>query len=127
VSGDNELVISGENGRILVNRGRLVGKPIEDLTEKDREWLDEEVVKLYRGRKPTTHMADFFQCIQDRSLPISDVFSHHRTVSCCHLCNIAMRLERKVRWDPVKEDFLGDAEASAMLSRPQRKPFTIQA
>ena len=127
ISGDNELILSGANGRILVNRGRLVGKPIEELTPKDRQWLEEEVIKLYRGRKPTTHMADFFHCVRDRSLPISDVFTHHRSVSCCHLCNIAMRLKRKVRWDPVKEDFIGDEEASAMLCRPQRKPYTIDA
>jgi hypothetical protein len=59
-------------------------------------------------------------------LPISDVFSHHRTVSICHLANIAMQLGRKLRWDPDKEDFVGDDQASAMLSRQQRPKYAIQ-
>jgi hypothetical protein len=54
------------------------------------------------------------------------VFTHHRSVSVCHLANIAMRLKRKVRWDPDKEDFIGDEEASALLKRPQRAPYTIE-
>jgi len=71
-------------------------------------------------------MGNFFECMGDRSLPVSDVFTHHRSVSACHLANIAMRLGRKVRWDPAKEEFPGDLEASAMLRREQRKPYTIQ-
>ena len=73
------------------------------------------------------HMQNFFDCMKDRSLPISDVFTHHRSVSACHLANVAVLLERKVRWDPVKEDFVGDPQASAMLRREQRKPYTIEA
>jgi len=126
-SGPNELILGGDKGRILVNRGRLVGKPVEQLTAADREWLDQEVLRLCRGKQPGDHMRNFFECIKDRSLPVSDVFSHHRSVSCCHLANIAMRLNRKVRWDPVKEDFLGDPEAGAMLRRKQRKPYVLDA
>ena len=46
-------------------------------------------------------------------------------IRVCHLANIAMRLGRKLRWDPVKEDFIGDDEASGLLSRPQREPYAI--
>ena len=128
-SGDNELIISGDKGRIRVNRGGLTGKPVEELTPADEEWLDVEILKLCRGWKTGgnegDHMQNFFDCIKDRSLPISDVFTHHRSVSACQLCNIGMLLKRKVRWDPDKEDFIGDEEASAMLSRKQREPYTI--
>ncbi len=72
-------------------------------------------------------MEDCIRCVRDRSVPISDVFTHHRAVSSCHLCNIAMLLGRKLNWDPQSEDFAGDAEASAMLSRKQRAPYTIEA
>lgn len=123
----NGVLIEGENGRINVSRGSLTGKPIEDLTAKDQEWLDGEVKKLYRGKPLNGHMNNFFECVKDRSLPISDVFTHHRSVSSCHLCNLAMLLKRKLRWDPEKEDFIGDAEASALRSRPQRQPYTIPA
>jgi len=126
-SGKNELIFSGERSRIRVNRGSLTGKPVEELTTKDNEWIDEEIVKLCHGKKPGSHMGNFFECIKDRGTTISDVFTHHRSVSVCHLANIAMRLKRKLRWDPEKEDFVGDEQASAMLSRPRRAPYTIDA
>jgi hypothetical protein len=120
------VLIEGENGRIFVNRGRLSGKPIEEFSKSDKEWLDDEVANLYRGKQPGDHMRNFFECLKDRSLPISDVFTHHRTVSSCHLSNIALRLGRSLRWDPEKEDFIGDEQASAMLSRKQREPYTVE-
>ena len=123
----NGLLIEGENGRISVDRRRLIGKPVETLSKHDREWLQQEVVRLYRGKQPGSHMGNFFECVKDRSLPISDVFTHHRALSGCHLCNIAMRLQRKLSWDPAKEDFVGDMEASGMLSRKQREPYDIEA
>jgi len=63
---------------------------------------------------------------RDRSLPVSDVFTHHRTVSSCHLCNLAMLLGRRLRWDPAKEGFVGDEQASKLVSRPQRAPYEIE-
>ncbi len=126
ISGKNELIFSGEKGRIRVNRRGLTGRPIEELSEKDKEWLDQEVIKLYKGKQPGNHMQNFFECIKDRSLPISDVFTHCNSVNACHMANITMLLGRKLRWDPVKEDFIGDAQASAMLSRRQREPYTIE-
>ena len=123
----NNLVIEGERGRIEVNRGQLIGKPVEAIAQSkaDADWLDSEVEKLYRGKRFAGHMQNFFDCIKDRSLPISDVYTHHRSVSACHLANIAMLLGRKLRWDPEKEDFIGDAEASAMLKREQRPPYLL--
>ena len=69
---------------------------------------------------------NFFECVKDRGKPISDAWSHHRSVSVCHLANIAMQLDRKLTWDPVKEDFVGDEEASAMVSRKQRDEYAIK-
>ncbi len=125
-NGPNGILFEGENGRIFVNRRRLTGKPIEELTDVDKEWLDQEVINLYKGKQPGNHMQNFFECVKDRSQPISDVFTHHRIVTSCHLSNIAMLFSRKLRWDPAKEDFVGDEEASKMLSRRQREPYTIE-
>ena len=119
------VLVEGEHGRVFVNQGRLTGKPVEELTQQEKERLDQETLRLYKGKQPGNHMRNFFECLKDRSEPISDVFTHHRAVSSCHLCNIAMRLKRKLRWDPVKEDFLGDEEASRLLARTQREPYTI--
>jgi hypothetical protein len=70
-------------------------------------------------------MFNFVTCVRTRQKPISDAAEQHRTVIPCHLTNIAMRLGRKLRWDPTREEFVGDNEANAMLSRPQREPYRI--
>lgn len=126
-SGGNELIISGEKGRIRVNRDGLTGKPVEEIaaSPEQTDWLNGEVEKLYRNMRMGGHMQNFFDCVKSRELPISDVYTHHRSVSVCHLANIAMILDRELTWDPKQEDFVGDAEATAMLSREQRKPYTI--
>ena len=55
-------------------------------------------------------MDNFFECARDRSTPVSDVWSHHRSLTTCHLANIAIRLGgRKLTWDPAKEQIVGDA------------------
>ncbi|MBN2474518.1 MAG: Gfo/Idh/MocA family oxidoreductase [Pirellulales bacterium] len=123
---DNGIWFEGEEGKIFVNRGRLTGAPIEALTSADKEWLDQEVVKLYLGMQPGDHMRHFFDCLKQRKFTISDPFTHHRTMTSCHLCNLAILLKRKLKWDPVREDFVGDQEASALRSRPQRAPYAIE-
>ncbi|MGE0379091.1 MAG: dehydrogenase, partial [Planctomycetaceae bacterium] len=84
---------------------------------------NERVVELYKGKQPGSHMQNFFDCIATREQPISDVATHHRTMTSCHLCNIALMLGRDLRWDPVKEDFVGDEQASALVSRQSRPGF----
>jgi myo-inositol 2-dehydrogenase / D-chiro-inositol 1-dehydrogenase len=121
------VLIEGEKDRIFVNQGRLTGRLIEQLTAKEHEWLAQEGRKLCKGKTPGNHMLNFFECLKDRGEPISDVWTHHRTISSCHLCNIALWLGRKLHWDPVREDFVGDQEASRMLSRKQREPYTVDS
>ena len=70
------------------------------------------------------HAQNWLDCIKSRQMPISDVEQGHMVSISCHLANISLRLGgRKLRWDPVKEDVIGDREASAMLVRPYRKPW----
>jgi predicted dehydrogenase len=132
----NGIMIEGERGRVYVNRARLSGKPVEDLTKADRDELAEQTVKLYKGKPldpwslatqgtnsgrdqaSLDHMKNLFACVKDRSEPISDVVTHHHAVSSCHLCNLAMLLKRKLRWDPAKQDFIDDEQASALVGRP---------
>ena len=148
-SGKNELIISGEKGRIRVNRGGLTGKPAEtlgvahkvtknewgtgELAKDDHrkgglgpQWLRDAVDELCHGKRPGNHMANFFECIQHGGKPISDVWSHHRSVSLCHLANIAMILDRPLKFDPSTESFPSDAEANNMISRPQREGYQIE-
>jgi predicted dehydrogenase len=123
---DNGIWFEGDKGRIFVNRRQITGEPVEALTKAEKEAFDEEITKLYKGRPRTGHMQNFFDCVRDRGEPVSDVLSHHRELTSCHLCNLAMLLKRKLRWDPQKEDFIGDQQASALVSRPQRAAYAIQ-
>ena len=72
-------------------------------------------------------MANFFDCVQSRKQPISDVFTHHRALTTCHLANIAIRLGRPLRWDPESEQIVGDSEAQSWQARTQRKGYEIVA
>jgi predicted dehydrogenase len=78
----------------------------------------------YRNYLPD-HVRNFLDCIKSRHEPVGPVDIGHRTASICNLGNIAMRLKRKIRWDPDKEQIVGDDEASRMLSRPMRAPWTL--
>jgi predicted dehydrogenase len=122
---DNGLVIEGTEGRIFVNRGRLTGRPVEDLATNPLPVGALE--EVYKNRPLTDHCRNFFESVRDRIEPISDVFSHHRALSTCHLAGIAARLGRPLQWDPQAEQFIGDPVAQTFLSRDQRKGYEIEA
>jgi predicted dehydrogenase len=119
----NGILFEGTEGRFHVSRGNMKGKPVEDL--KDHPIPEERLIELYKGKKPGNHMANFFECVRDRTDPISDVYSHHRAMTTCHLANIAIRLGRKITWDSEREQIVGDAEAASFLAREQRKGYEI--
>ncbi|HJQ79980.1 MAG TPA: dehydrogenase, partial [Lacipirellulaceae bacterium] len=110
-----------------VNRDRITGKPIEELTDADKKELEDQVVKLYKGKQPGDHMRDFFDAVKSRGVPISDVESHHRTMTSCHLANIALMLGRELKWDPDKQEFDGDEQATMLMSRPRREKYSWEA
>lgn len=119
----NGILFEGSKGRFFVNRGKLTGRPVEDLTDADRQRLEDKVVELY-GSEPTGHMQNFFNAIDDPAVkPVSDVFSHHRTMTSCHLCNIALMLGRDLQWNPETQEFIGDEQANALKTRPRREGF----
>lgn len=121
----NGVWFDGDKEQIFVSRGKLTGNLIENPPPGDKEWLQDEIAKLYKGLPQRGHMRNFFDCVKERKEPVSDVYSHHRELSSCHLCNLAMLLKRKLRWDPAKETFIGDDQANALVSRPQRKGYEI--
>jgi hypothetical protein len=121
---DNGILFEGTKGRIFVNRGKLVGKPVEDLAS--RPLPDGALEKVYKDKQLTDHVANFFESVTVRKQPISDVFSHHRMLTTCHLAGIAARLGRNIRWDPEKEEIIGDSIAKSFISRNNRKRFEIE-
>jgi len=94
------------------------------LQASDPKILQAEIpangIHLYES--PEQHL-DWLQCIQSRRQPVAPVEVGHRSGSACLVAYIAMKLGRKLTWDPVREVFVGDEQANAMRSRPQRKPY----
>jgi predicted dehydrogenase len=133
-TGRNGVMFTGEQGRVFVNRENLAGVPVDRLKDKP---LPREQFRLYAHdnlNRPErmgkldaiiNHMGNFFDCVKSRQTPLSDVASQHRSVTLCHLGNIAMRLGRKITWDPATEQIVGDSEANAWQKREQRKGYEI--
>jgi len=96
--GDNGILFEGTKGRLFVNRGRITGKPVEDLEQNPLP--DDAMEKVYGGPLTENHVANFIAGIESREQPVSDVWSHNRMLEICHLSNIAMRLDRPVAWNP---------------------------
>lgn len=108
----------GEKGKIHVHRRKLLSTPDEIIKQP----LSESDVHLYDSKN---HVANFLDCVKTRKLPICDVEIGHRSVTVCHLGNIAGRLNRKFHWDSMKEQIPNDPEANAMLTRPYRAPWKL--
>ncbi len=131
-NGRNGIMFTGDQGRIFVNRGTLEGKPVEDLGQNPlprEEWTVYGSDNLERPERAgkldaiINHMGNFFDCVESRQTPVSDVESQHRSACTCHLGNISMRLGRRLQWDPDAEKFVQDSEADTWLSREQRSGF----
>ncbi len=107
---------TGENGWIWVTRGAIEASEPEFLTEP----LSSSAKRLYVSNN---HRANLIDCARTRKQPICEVEIGHRSASVCHLGVISMRLGRKLKWDPAKEQFIGDAEANQLLAREMRDPW----
>lgn len=121
--GDNGILFEGTKGRFFVNRGKITGAPVEEL--QSNPLSSGAIEEIYGGKVSANHTANFIEAMQSRKQPISDVWTHNRMLEICHLSNIAMRLGRELRWDPVQREILGDAQANTFLSREIRKGYEI--
>jgi predicted dehydrogenase len=107
----------GADGWIFVTRGQLEASDSELITTP----LDSSAKRLYVSGD---HMKNFFDCIRSRKETICPAEIGHRSVSVCHLGVIALRSDKKLNWNPEKEEFVGDNEANKWLAREQRKPYS---
>jgi len=121
---DNGILFEGTEGRIFVNRGRLTGKPVEELAGDPLP--DGALQAVYKDRPLTDHVTNFFEAVAARREPISDVYSHHRALTTCHLAGIAARLGRTIHWDPGRERVVDDALAQSLVGRTPRAGFEIE-
>lgn len=113
----------GEKGSILIDRNGFVATPNE--LAKGRPPPEAAQIWEGHGWKATLHMANWLDCIKTREKPVSDVEVGHRSVTVCHLANVARQLGRKLHWDPEKERFNNDDEANTYIDRPRRKGYEL--
>jgi len=114
----NGVLFTGTEGKVEVNRGYLRTWP-ESLA-RQKIGLDE--IHLYESK---SHQGNFLRCIRTRSKPICDEEIGCRSVTVCHLGNLAYRLKRPLRWDSGREQFMNDEQANRMLWRPMRGPWHL--
>ncbi len=116
----NGILFEGTEGEVFVTRGRLETKP-ESLRSTV---IGPGEVHLYHS---SGHWSNFIECVRSREETVAPVEIAHRSVSICHLANVAMLLRRKVKWDPQREEFPGDDAANRMrmINRARREPWRI--
>ena len=129
----NGVRFEGADGWIFVSRGGAKATASDPASAfgKALEASDPKILNSKIGpneihlHKSDDHHLDWLLSIQTRQPAVTTPEEAHRSTSACILGWVAMKLGRKLRWDPVKEAFVGDNEANAMRSRPQRPPYGI--
>lgn len=121
---DNGILFEGTKGRLFVNRGKITGTPIDENWDEG-QFGEEDLQRLYKGKPFEGHKNNFYRCISEGGLPVSDVFTHVQALNTCHLAAIAARLNRVIKWDPKTETILNDAQAAQFVARDRRAGFDI--
>jgi len=114
----NGIHFIGEHGKIFVNREMIISNPDKILKEPIHE--DE----IFYFKSPGHH-EDWMACIKTRNRPIADVEIGARSVTVCHLVNLAYWHHRKLTWDPKKWEFPGDEEANGWRDRERRDKYQL--
>ena len=132
------LFIHGEKGVLKASTMRADFIPhdpnakqlhFECFFEKDKYPEDQSEVDIELNAAPATrrHMLDFLAAIESRGKPVADIEQGHISSACCILANVAMQLGRPIAYDPSSRVVLGDTEATKLLQRPYRSPWTRPA
>ena len=136
---ENGVTFHGDKGMIFVNRGRFILKvgdrevanfstndskpPLkEQVAAAEKEFLADAKIKLINS---TGHKDNFVECIKSRQRPIADVEIGARTVTTCHLVNLAYRHGQKIQWDPAKLNFAGGTGKADWLTREYRGDWKV--
>ena len=109
----------GTEGRVAVNRGQFLKTEPEDLV---RETIGPRETHLYESR---SHRHNWLDHIRTGRPAICSAEIGCRSVSVCHLGNLAYWLERPLKWDPTTERFIGDEEANRLILPPMRSPWRV--
>lgn len=116
---------AGDEGWVHVNRSGIWAEPASLLDVKLGAQDQPLHASPEHGNPYTAHTADFFRSLRTRQDPVSPIEEGHAASTLGNVADIALRLGRRLQWDPGQDRFLGDDEANAMLSRAARSPWTI--
>jgi predicted dehydrogenase len=115
---DLGAIFIGDKGRIEIVRGDYTADPPELR-------LHAPPVTPQGPKETNPHIENFFECIRTRKPTNASAEIGHRATTLCHLVNICRTVQRKLRWNPKKEQFINDEEASMLLSRPRREGYEL--
>jgi predicted dehydrogenase len=114
----------GSEGSIYAKYPTWSGKTLKSEPESIlKSKIGPDETHLYTC--PAGPERNLLDCIRSRKLTYYPAEVGHRSSTICHLGNVAMMLQRKIKWDPKKEKFVNDDEANRMLSRPMRSPWRL--
>lgn len=128
------VVFHGSEGQVKVNRGKFelwlggeqktkADAKVKDEADRiEKEYLADAKVRLYAS---TAHNTDWLTSIRTRKAPICDVEVGARSVSVCHLVNLAYYHGQKLKWNPRGEKFIDGTGNKAWLNVPHRDPWTV--
>ena len=119
----------GQNGILVVDRGGW-----EVYSETDALGPNGRVFRMTARPRQTSsqdfhfaHVRNFVDCLKTRAKPAGEVEMGHLSIIPSHLANIAFRLGRRIRWDPEKEEIVGDPEAQRLVGRAYRSHWALPA
>jgi predicted dehydrogenase len=112
------VLFLGSEGWVHVDRSKIDANPKSLL----KATIGPSEVHLF---KSDNHHVNFIDAVKGRTKPAAPIDVAIRVDTLCHLQQIAVKLRRKLRWDPAQETFAGDEEANRMLDRPMRGPWKI--
>ena len=104
-------------------KGEKIHKDVVYEKEKYPEDLTEPNIELNAAPATRLHMLDFLKAIDNKTRPVADIEQGHISTASCIIANLSMKLGRPLRYDPVKKEIIGDAEATRLLQRPYRQPW----
>jgi hypothetical protein len=110
----------GSKGWVHVDRERIDAGPKSLLKEK----IGPEEVQLFSGERDGHH-GNFIKAIKGLTQVASPIDAAVRSDALTWLDQIAIKLGRKLRWDPEVEGFVNDDEANRLLDRPMRAPWRL--
>jgi len=116
--GRMNVLIQGDEGWVCADRGSIDAHPKSLLAERPGPLADPW---------PSHHCQDFLHAIRDGREPASTIGPAHRSTTLCHLANIAIELQRPLRWDGGRERFIDDPVADRLLAAPMRAPWKLEA